>query len=103
MPIYFNVPDVREFLLDNGVVFTLRKPRSEGETYAVVGSYCKHKTIAIVRVKLEKTDIHYAEDLGPYFSQSGLVGCSVYDWFELAKKMSGETLNLYKVTLVEKI
>ena len=102
MPIFFNVPEVRDFLLENGIVFTLRKPRSEGETYAVVGSYYKHKTIAIVKVKLEKADIHYAEDLLPYFFQSGL-NQSVYEWFELAKKMSGKTLNLYKVTLVEKI
>jgi hypothetical protein len=101
MPIYFNVSEVREFLLENGIVFTLRKPRSIGVTQAVFGSYFKHTTFAIVEVKLEREHVNYMEELLPYIERSGLK--DVGKWFELAKKMSGDTLNLYNVTLRDKI
>jgi hypothetical protein len=101
-PIYFNVRTVREYLVTNGHVYTLRKPRGVGITDAVTGSYFKHKTFAKVEVKLVITDVLMSTQLDPYFGESGLFSSS-YKWLELAQIMSGGKLNLYKVTIVERL
>ena len=49
---YWNVKEAREFLMLNGFVFTLRKPRKEGEALAVVGSYYEHQPLGMTNVKL---------------------------------------------------
>lgn len=101
--IYFNVKGVKEFLEKNGLVYTLRKPRSVGMTQAVTGSYYKHETFATVDVGLVEENITDYRRLYMYFPESGLVGSLVegsLKWLELAHKMSGSTLNLYKVSIV---
>jgi hypothetical protein len=106
--IFFNVKEVREFLSLNGYVFTLRKPRNEGEALAVVGNYYKNEPFGKVYVKLIKENITHAHELSPYVHGSGIkasltLNDMCYDddshqWFNLAKHMSGEQLNLYLVT-----
>jgi len=102
MPIFFNVKPVREFLIKNGFVYTLRKRRGRvGNDVAVHGSYYKRKTIAkvfILEVPIGK--IENSEMLTGFFDESGLKS-SASEWFELAKKLSGEELYLYKVTIRE--
>lgn len=103
MPIFFNVKSVREFLLDKGYVYTLRKKRKRvGNDVAVVGSYYKRKTIAKVWIeRVGITQIFHWIELAPYFDESGLKS-SASEWFELAQKMSGKELYLYRVTIREK-
>lgn len=106
---YWNVKEARDFLILNGYVFTLRKPRSEGSAIAVVGSYYNHKPIGSIFVKLLKEDIQYAHELSAYVAGSGiksqitLCDCGydddAHEWFALANKISGEKLNLYLVTM----
>lgn len=101
--IYFNVKDVKEFLEKNGMVYTLRKPRTVGITQAVVGSYYKHETFATVDIQLIIENVIDSRQLYKYFSESGLAGTEVEGslrWLNLANKLSGFTLNLYKVSIV---
>lgn len=107
--IFFNVEEARNFLLENGYVFTLRKHRMEGEAIAIVGNYYKHKTIGKVFVKLIKANITHPHELSSYVAGSGIkspitFNSLCYDddahhWFALAKQISGEQLNLYLVTM----
>jgi hypothetical protein len=107
--IFFNVKEVRDFLMLNGYVFTLRKNRSEGQAIAVVGSYFDHKPIASVFVKLILENVYNAHQLSAYVAGSGIkalftLNDMCYDddahhWFALANKLSGEQLNLYLVTM----
>jgi hypothetical protein len=107
--IFFNVKEVRQFLMLNGYVFTLRKPRNVGEAIAVVGNYYKYEPIGKVFVQLIKEDIKHPHELSPYVNGSGIeapltLNDMCYDddahhWFALANKMSGQKLNLYLVTM----
>ena len=107
--IFFNIKEVRNFLMLNGYVFTLRKSRSEGEALAVVGSYFDHQPLGMTNVKLILEDVYNAHQLSPYVAGSGikaqvtLCDCGYDDdahqWFGLANKLSGEKLNLYLVTM----
>ena len=110
---YWNVKEAREFLILNGYVFTLRKPRKEGPAIAVVGSYYDHHPIGSTFVKLIKEDIQHAHELSAYVAGSGIkaqitLNDMCYDddahhWFRLAYQLSvkeeGQKLNLYLVTM----
>lgn len=98
--IFFNVEPVREFLIINGYVYTLRKKRFRiGNDIAVYGSYYKHKIIAKVFIETVPIgQVTNSEILAVYFDYSGLKG-SASEWFELAKKLSGDELYLYKVSV----
>lgn len=106
---YWNVKEAREFLLKNGYVFTLRKPRKEGPAIAVVGSFYDHQPIGSTFVKLIKEDVQHAHELSAYVAGSGikaqitLCDCGYDDdahqWFGLANELSGQKLNLYLVTM----
>lgn len=106
--IFFNVKEVQDFLMHNGYVFTLRKPRSEGEALAVTGNYYKYQAFGEVNVKLIKENVIHAHELSPYVAGSGIKAkltlCDfcydddAHEWFDRAKQMSGEKLNLYLVT-----
>ena len=107
--IYFNVKEAREFLLSHGYVFTLRKPRAEGDAIAVTGGYYNHQSIGKVNVMLILEGVYHAHQLSPYVDGSGIKAkltlndCSydddAHEWFGLANKISGQKLNLYLVTL----
>lgn len=112
--IFFNVPGPKEFLIINGYVYTLRKPRSVGVTTAVTGNRFKGdvKPFAKVNVVLIAENITSPDTLVPYAFESGIkIGVTlssiIWDakmiakkWLNLAREKSGIILNLYKVTLV---
>ena len=103
--IFFNIEEVREFLIKNGFVYTLRKPRNTGQDIAVYGSYYKHKTFAKVFIDFEGADPFTPEALEYYIEKTGLYrGNKKEDsakWLELEKKLSGEHIHLYKVSILE--
>jgi len=103
MVIFFNVKSVREFLLDNGFVYTLRKRRKHvGLTRAVFGNYYKKHWFAVVLVE-ELHRIKRADQLTSYLPNSGL-SCSVGQWLSLAKRLSKtDDPWLYKVTVMPKL
>jgi len=116
--IWFKVKPVREFLIINGEVYTLRKKRFRiGNDVAVYGSMYKQKRIGKVNIEVVGK-ITRVEELLPYVRESGLdsqFSLMMSDeerdhlyptrlevakkWLDLAKKMSGDELYLYKVTL----
>lgn len=109
--IFFNVKDVREFLIDMGFVLTLRKKRFRvGNDLAVYGSYFKQNKIGKVFI-WEVKKIESYEELIPNVFISGLFkwrGDKEFNelkketakkWFELAKKLSGDELYLYMVSV----
>ena len=96
--IFFNKEPVREFLLKNGLVYTLRKPRKRiGNDIAVYGSFYKNAKIADVTIELVMENLTSAKQLKPYVSESGLEDSQ--EWLKLAQKLSGQKLNLYKVVI----
>lgn len=118
MVMFFNIKDVRNFLIKNGMVYTLRKKRFRiGNDVAIYGTPFKQKRIGEVYIQpIEK--ITHSEQLIPYVAESGLLKPVVNtglwnpksrdeliarlksrDWLELAKKLSGDELYLYKVSL----
>ena len=107
--IFFNVKEVRDFLMSHGFVFTLRKPRAEGRATAVSGNRYHYDEIGAVEVKLIKEGIIHPHQLSPYVKGSGIEAkltlndmChddDAYEWFGLANHLSGEQLNLYLVTM----
>ena len=124
MVMFFNVPEVKTFLLENGEVFTLRKMRKRvGNDIAVTGSYFKQIKLARINIELVGRIVDWSE-LIPYVEGSGLytekkiipmtvIICPILDiteiyllsrddakklvskrWLELAKKLS-KTSDLY--------
>ena len=123
---FFNVPEVREFLIMYWLVYTLRKPRKRiGSDLGVYGSRYKYEKIGKIYIEPVKEKVEYYTQLMPFVVQSGLFPkdrdiFSNYneiirlalgrihvekskEWLMLAQKMSGKELNLYKVTLTELI
>src|SRR3972149_10880670 len=113
--IFFNIREVREYLVTHGIVYTIRNSRSEGITDAVQGNYRKWTKICKVNVKLMEENIISSEQLEKYAFQSGITLpitlCALKvdarqisnKWLDLAKRLSaqqGEQLNLYRVTVI---
>jgi len=98
MVMFFNVKSVREYLIKNGYVYTLRKKRKIiGPDVAVYGSRYKQKRIGRIFISIVPIGkITDSEILVGYFDNSGLSD-SASKWLELARKLSGEELYLYKV------
>lgn len=98
MTIIFNVKNVREYLLKNGVVFSIRTVNHNGIESAV---YYDHGWKSLGKVKCEFiTFVSTPEDLAFYVKDSGF-NFSV-DWFELAIKIHKKRpLMLYKITQVK--
>ena len=101
--IFFNVKEARNFLLENGFVYTIRKRRSTGKANAVVGSYYKHKTIAevdVIEVTTKPVLAHgeFDSTLSFYVKNSGFKNLS--DWLKAVMKFKPKTsLFLYKVIM----
>ena len=106
--IFFNVPEVKDYLLEHGFVFSLRKKRrTTGTCKAVTGSYKKWKQFAIVDV-VEEMEVTNHMMLYPFVKDSGFltperdVSYAAFYWYELARRMSKfkkTTFTLYKVML----
>ena len=118
MVLFFNVKLVREYLLENGEVYTLRKLRKRiGNDVAVTGSYYKQNKIATINIELVGKIAKWSE-LIKYVMKSGLFPKTKNvvhlflskafqekskEWWNLAKKLSGKELYLYRVTIEELI
>jgi hypothetical protein len=96
MPIFFNVHEAREYLLDNGYVYTLRtkRPPKAQVDHARWGSYYRFSDLGLVKIEfvMEVRDRH---DLEPYVKESGFK--TVNEWFTAAAPLAR---NLLKVTLL---
>jgi len=119
--IFFNVEPVRDYLIEHGKVYTLRKKRFRiGNDVAIYGTPFKQNRIGKVYIQPIEKITHF-EQLIPYVAESGLlkprVNTGLWNpksrdemiarlksrgWLELAKKLSGDELYLYKVSLREK-
>jgi len=110
MIMFFNVKKVREFLLKEGYIYTLRKKRKRvGEDVAVKGNYYKQDWLAWIHIEFIKS-IHSFLELVFFVAESGLAPKNIVDskkgmaslkWFDLAKKMSKTyPLYLYKVRVI---
>jgi hypothetical protein len=102
--IFFNVEKVRQFLMHNEFVFTLRKPRKRtGIETLAYGNRFKGDitTLGKCYVYLAKANVIDPSQLWRFFKYSGLdTGLNTASqWLEKAKKMSGNKLNLYIVIL----
>lgn len=97
--IFFNLKIVRDFLLNNGIVYTLRRKRRTGKDTVLVGSYYKHKKLAKVNITYV-TQISSPDELKPYYRLSGFD--SPESWFEIASKLHKNELPLH-LYLVEVI
>lgn len=97
--IFFNIKPVREFLVVEGHVYTLRSPRRTGIEMAVHGTHYYSKKIFMVSTELVIEGVTSASQLREYAGMSGLT--SAEEWFRLALKLSGVKLNLYHCTKVE--
>ncbi len=112
--IWFNIPSVRGFLLKFGYVYTIRKKRKKvGYDYAAHGCWHKGQVHKIGKVYINLVrEVNTVEDVIGHVENSGL--CDPFinisyqrftvanKWIELAKKLSGDELCLYRVQLMER-
>ena len=98
--IFFNVKEVKNFLLKNGEVYTTRKPsRKIGVDIAVEGSYTHPKILGLVDIKFVEL-ITSPEQLTPYVDKSGI--SSIFLWFEKAQELHKlKALGLFHVKLLD--
>jgi hypothetical protein len=96
--IFFNNTKARNQLLKNGFVYTLRRPRTTGETIAVWGTKDCNETLC--KVNVEKIAItgsrQDTECLVPYLSGSGFK--TIQEWVRFA---GTDAKIIYKVTRIE--
>ena len=95
MPIYFNVKEARNQLLNNKIVYTLRERKRKhlGKSQIRMGSYRDFKSLGKCRVSFVKSITNDSE-LKPYLNQSGF--SSIEDW----RYKAGKSMHLYKVELL---
>lgn len=105
--ILLNVPEVRDYFIINNIVYSLRKPRRTGDDIAYEGNWRKPETlkkIADVTIDLIIENVTNLSQLILYVPYSGLQKKeettmeTAIRWLELAQKLSGKKLNLYKIT-----
>jgi hypothetical protein len=120
MGIKFDVKEVRNYFESHSFVYTLRHPRSVGQTLATYNGGTKKNPVQIlladVDVSLVDEAIVVPEQLYDYVFMSGLGASETLDkqglnqlrdeiakkWLSLAQRLSGPTLNLYMVKLLKK-
>lgn len=98
-PIFFNVKLVRDLLMSQGKVATLRKTLRSCETDAVQGNYWKRKKLARVVIEpVSEVAINFEEDydiIREYLPLSGFKRLTT--WMRTAKILSGDKLYLHLV------
>lgn len=107
--IFFNVKEVKDYLLSNDRVYTIRKQRKNvGFDKAATGDWRNNQTVfAIAKVFIRRVGIADLELAMEHVTESGLydpkIGVfeSAVKWLELAKMMFGENLVMYYVKLVQ--
>ena len=93
-PIYFNIEEAQNQLLNHHIVFTLRKPRKTvGYTTARQGNYTNFHSLGKVFIELVKV-INNKSELEPFVKFSGFE--TVEKWLE---KASEDANHLYLVIL----
>ena len=120
MAIKFDVKAVREYLESHGFVYTLRHPRSTGQTIATYNGGTKRDPLQVLFADVDVTLIDEAivvpEQLYDYVFMSGLGVAQALDkiglnqqreeiakkWLTLAQMMSGPILNLYMTKIIKK-
>jgi len=109
--IFFNIDKVRGYLLQNGIVYTLRKRgRREGRDEAVKGDlkhYTRVATVHVQRITEARQEVTNPQELLPYVEKSGLYNeqdgklASAIAWYSQAKELhKNEPLQLYAVTVI---
>lgn len=93
--IFFNVKPVREFLLKNGYVYTIRDHMLKQDDIAVTGSYRSIKKLCDVKTEFV-CFVSCPEDLAFYTHASGFA--TSVDWYYLAQKMRHKPMMLFKVS-----
>ena len=104
-PIYFNVPEARDFLLEHQYVYTIRKQRKDDSnqyTAARWGSYYDFHTVGKVRVHpvLLLHEEGREVQLCDYVRYSGFH--TVQEWLSSVKEWK-HPMMLYRVELVDGI
>ena len=96
--IFFNIPEARDFLLQFGMVYTLRRKRKEdyGQIRIVQGSYFHNQILGIGVISFIKK-IERKEELEKYLEYSGF--SSIDEWYN---KKSPNANYLYLVKLIWK-
>ena len=96
--IFFNVQEARDFLLQFGMVYTLRRKRKEdyGQVRIVQGSYFHNQILGIGVISLIKK-IENKDELEKYLPYSGF--SSIDEW---CNKKSPDANYLYIVKLIWK-
>jgi len=113
MVIFFNVEKVRNFLIEAGYVYTLRKKRFRvGNDTAIYGSRFKQKKIGKVHIG-HVMKVTEPTNLVPFVNESGIENRALHlyltrlevakKWFELGVKLSGNDLHLYKVIMANRL
>ena len=95
-PIYFNIPEPRNQLLKNGVVYTCRHKKriNTGITVARRGNFKKIVELATVDVKYTGR-VQKQQELKPYLKESGFE--TIKEWICTIK--DGLPGHLYKVKI----
>ncbi len=100
-PIYFNVPEALDYLLENRHVYTIRKRRKDDHqsTIARMGSYYDFHTVGSVSVKpvLLLHEEGCEAQLCDYVSSSGFH--TVQEWLSRVKEWK-HPMMLYQVELI---
>ena len=108
--IFFNINEVREYLLKTGTVYTLRRKRREGRDEAVKGDLKLWTRIATVMVtRILKEEVTSPQQLLPYVEKSGLHNpqkrllLSAIEWYDRAKQLhKQEPIFLYAVSIIRR-
>jgi hypothetical protein len=114
-PIYFNVKEARDFLMEHGHVYTIRSERTTGITMARKGNYFKFDVLGKVEIERIKNVIslafkpeltlfdgglnEYFDELTPYLKDSGFT--SPREWWGAATLPPAKTCVLYRVSFLK--
>ena len=96
--LYFNAKEARDFLIERGFVYTLRRARNRYFEPIVATYYDSNlkQTIEIGRVKMNKIkDVTKKEDVVEYLKYSGFNELDT--WWNTALYLNGNDLILYEV------
>ena len=114
-PIFFNVKEAREYLLQNGHVYTIRKKRSTGITMARQGNIFKFRKLGPVEIRhigyaspvaglapdlnISDERLHnFFATLEPYVAESGFRNAR--EWWEKVNGVPWTDYHIYYVELI---
>jgi len=92
--IFFNIKKVRDFLMNNEYVYTIRDHILKKNDIAVTGNRRNLKKLCDVKIEFVGF-VASPDDLTSYTHMSGFINS--LDWYYLAREMCKGTMILYKV------